>query len=144
MVFPIFPLRMNLQEITIEQLDISSTEIDSDFREPLQQKTYGPPIVLSGQVNMGSKEFEARERSRYYGDYPVSTPHLVFKREDLIGLGVTLQKGDRVIEIDAVPMNLLIDEVRFESPLSAGGPGGVPPARFILIYAMLRENLDVH
>lgn len=130
----LYPINMNLVDITIKQLDVVSTHVDSDFREPISRKVEGAPITLQGQVNFGSKSFrdDSDERS---GNNPITIGHVLFKKSTLDDLSVVIRKGDRVIAIASQATDLIIHEVRPESPLDGD---------FLLIYCELEEDKQKH
>ena len=129
-----FPVFMNLVPISIRQLDTVATHIDSDFREPISRKVQGAPVLLYGQVNLGSKTYEERETGRT-GDEIPTIGHLVFEKAVLDAASVILRKGDRVVGIASQATDLMIREVRPESPLNGD---------FLLIYCELEEDLEKH
>lgn len=115
------PLRMNPVRIVIEQLNLSTTVKDPDFREPVGQTYYLPRIELQGQVNLATKPKYFMSAPSRSGDMEPTRGRLVFRKQDLSDAGVTLKKGDRIVEVgpttSATPINCDIDEVRPESPL---------------------------
>jgi len=123
------PRRMATMRIVIAQLDIVKTVKDPDFREPVGAKHSETQIVLEGQVNLaGKKKFFVQAPSRT-GDTEPTKGHLVFRKKYLDDLGITLKKGDRVVEVGPesgpTTVDCDIDEVRPESPLRGD---------FLLIY----------
>lgn len=130
------PFRMNTMRIVIAQLDTVKTVKDPDFREPVGVKHTETQIVLEGQVNLADKAkffFQAPSRT---GDTEPTKGHLVFRKKYLDDLGVTLKKGDRIVEVGPesgpTPVDCNINEVRPESPLRGD---------FLLIY--VRFTWDV-
>ncbi len=128
----VFPILMNLVNIEISQLKILETFVDDDFREPISRKIRGSTILVKGQVNFGSKSFEERSITRT-GDMEPTDGHLVFRKIDLDGLGVTIRKGDRVTKIAGLPTTLIVREVRPESPLNGA---------FLLLYVVLEHDRE--
>lgn len=128
------PVRMNLVEVVVRKLSKDRTGWDPDFEEPLGPKDRTGEVVLRGQVNFGSAgaAFERRSRS-LTGDRAESDGRLVFRKTDLDAAGVTIEKGDQVVRIAGLPADMLVAEVRPESPL-----GGA----FLLFYAELEHNRE--
>jgi hypothetical protein len=111
------PAFLNLVEIDLEQLlPVAQQHVDSDFREPKTTKLRAVVRTLEGQVNYGSKKFLKLDPTRT-GDREDSFGWLVFEKAYLVDLGVTIQKGDRIIRIASQTVNHLVTEVRPESPL---------------------------
>lgn len=124
------PLRLNLIRVVIEQLNTTTTVEDPDFREAVGTKKYASQVVLEGQVNLASKPKYFMQAPSRTGDMEPTMGHLVFRKRDLDAAGVTLVKGDRVVEVGPVatptPIDSKLVEVRPESPLRGD---------FLLIYA---------
>lgn len=116
-----FPLRMNLMRIVIAQLNTDTTSKDADFREAVGKKKYSDPIELAGQVNLATKPKYFESAPSRTGDMEPTRGKLVFRKRDLVAAGVTLQKGDQIVEVgpedSPTAVNCDIDEVRPESPL---------------------------
>jgi len=130
----LYPISMNLVDITIKQLDVVNTHVDSDFREPISRKVEGASITLQGQINFGNKAFknDSDERS---GNNALTIGHVLFKKSVLDDQSIVLRKGDRVIAIASQATDLIIHEVRPESPLDGD---------FLLIYCELEEDKQKH
>ena len=74
------PLRMNLVDVVIKQLDVSSTYKDSDFREGRAVVRYSDPVTLRGQPNLGDVKFHMNVRDpSSTGDQDRTTGHIVFR-----------------------------------------------------------------
>lgn len=123
------PIRINPVRIKVKQFDATTTVEDSDFREPKSEKVFESVKELKGQVNFGGKTYSEVWRTRT-GDEGRTMGWCVFRTSDLEKWGVTLRKGDRIIEIAGEPMDLEIREVRFESPLRG---------KFLLVYAIFEH-----
>lgn len=125
-----FPYRMNLVDIELKQVNKPGTVIDVDFREPKGASKLQDVITLKGQVNFGGDKFFNRTERTFTGDAAPSDGHFVFRKKDLDDLSIILQKGDRVISVAGVPMELELDEIRFESSLRG---------KFLLVYAEFEQ-----
>lgn len=121
MALTVYPFRMNLVRIQIEQLNLTTTSKDPDFREAIGKKKYSAPIELEGQVNLATKPQYFISSPSRSGDTQDTRGKLVFKKSYLKEQSVTLRKGDHIIEVgpatDPTPIDCDIDEVRPESPL---------------------------
>lgn len=97
------PVRINRIKLKVRPLNVSSTTLDPDFREAKQNRLYGAPVEVIGQVVALERTFQL-ERTRT-GDALPSTVHFVFRfRElDLVAPGFLLKKGDRIVEVDGIP-----------------------------------------
>jgi hypothetical protein len=117
----IYPFRMNMVRIKIAQLNTTTTQKDPDFREAVGVKHYSTPIELEGQVNLATKPKYFMSAPSRTGDMEPTRGKLVFRKRDLTAAGVTLQKGDKIIEVgpvsDPTPIDCELVEVRPESPL---------------------------
>lgn len=128
------PIRFNPVPISIRQLDVAATHVDSDFNEPISRKVEGTVITVDGQINFGNKIFNELEQSRT-GDELTTVGHLLFRKCDLDNASLVLKKGDRVVAIASQATDLIIREVRPESPLNGD---------FLLIYCELEEDREKH
>jgi hypothetical protein len=112
---------MNPVRIKIEQLNLVTTEKDSDFREAVGTKKYRAAVELQGQVNLATKPKYFVSAPSRTGDMEPTRGKLVFRKRDLAAAGVTLRKGDRIVEVgpasSPTPIDCEIDEIRPESPL---------------------------
>lgn len=124
------PIRLNLVRVQIKQLSTTVTQKDPDFREPIGETHYGEPIELEAQVNLATRPKYFVSAPSRSGDMEPTRGRLVFRKKYLDDLGVTLKKGDRVIEVgpetNPTPINCDFVEIRPESPLRGD---------FLLIYA---------
>lgn len=116
-----YPFRMNLVRIVIEQLDTTATVKDSDFREAVGVRHHSTRVEVCGQVNLAARPKYFESMPSRSGDMEPTRGKLVFRKQDLVRDGVTLKKGDLIVEVGPVdtptPINCKIDEVRSESPL---------------------------
>ena len=126
------PLRMNLVDVVIKQLDVSSTYKDSDFREGRAVVRYSDPVTLRGQPNLGDVKFHMNVRDpSSTGDQDRTTGHIVFKLSYLNGLSITLKKGDVITSIAGVACHYPLRELRYESPWRGS---------FLLVYAVFEKR----
>ena len=126
------PTRMNLVDVVIKQIDFAKTHKDEDFREGRGVIRYQQPITLRAQVNYGDVKYHFKQRDpSFTGDQDKTAGHLVFKVTYLENLGITLNKGDFVVSVAGVPMNLVIRELRYESSLRG---------KFLLLYAVMETR----
>jgi len=106
--------------IIIDQLDTSRTVKDTDFREQVGGKIHTTRLTLSGQVNLAQKKMYFVATPSRTGDQQETKGHLVFIKKELDDAGVTLKKGDTIVEVgpeaNPTPINCDIDSVRPESP----------------------------
>ncbi len=112
---------MNKMRIVIRQLSKARTVEDPDFREAVGgDRQLATQVELEGQVNLASKPKFADLVASRTGDTQPTKSKLVFKKEDLVTAGVTLQKGDLIVEVgpaaSPTPIDCLITQVRPESP----------------------------
>jgi hypothetical protein len=115
------PFRMNLMRIVIEQLNTIATVKDADFREAVGVKHHSTLIEVEGQVNLATRPEYLDSAPSRSGDTEPTRGKLVFRKSDLDRDSITLQKGDRIVEVGpaASPTSIdcKIDTVRPESPL---------------------------
>lgn len=116
-----YPFRMNLVRIVIEQLNTTTTITDPDFREAVGVKHHATRIEVQGQVNLATRPRYFESTPSRSGDMENTRGKLVFRKQYLDDEGVTLRKGDRIVEVgpasSPTPIDCKIDEVRPESPL---------------------------
>ena len=128
------PAKMNLVDIVVRQLLHEETQWDPDFEEPVGDKQRTQELTLRGQPNLGENRAALERRtSSLTGDKAESRGHIVFRIADLEAAGVQLAKGDQVVGIAGQAVDLLITEVRPESPLRES---------FLLLYAELEQRQD--
>lgn len=124
------PIRMNPAYVTVRLLNRGvETATDPDFREPVSFRKYAPEVELTGQL-VGARGFFKLARTQT-GDSNPSTGQLVFRPDDLARVGVTLQKGDRIVKINGVDVDFNIIKV---SPLSPYR------GRFLLIHVEFEQQ----
>lgn len=108
------PVRINRIKVKVRQLNTMTTVRDPDFREAKENRFYGQPVELIGQL-VGAEPFFKLNRTAT-GDQVPSTGHALFRTTDLAALGITLKKGDRFVEFDGVPCDFNIIQVTKASP----------------------------
>lgn len=125
-----FPCKMNLIELTFLPLLIKETFIDEDFRQPIRTKRYGPPIIIEGQINFGSRQkkfFDKLAQSLAVswntpGDLNDTYGYCMFRKKELDKAGYIPKKGDLFVGyenfVKEEGIELLVEEVRPESPLN--------------------------
>lgn len=81
--------------VTLEQLDTTNTRYDPITREPIP----GAARTIRNLVAQ-IKWFTERElRGNDAGPQPESKGYLLFRRDDLINAGITIQDGDKVVKL---------------------------------------------
>ena len=126
------PSRMNLLDITIVPRSTANTIIDDDFDEPIAKIVDGTTLNLRGQIK---NERDDRLKLSRTGDTGDSTGRLVFKKQYLDDLVVTLAKGDRITSVGGVTFDAEIIEIRPKAPLN-----GV----FLFYEVHFQERMDTH
>ena len=114
------PLRMSMMRVVIDQLSATATVIDDDFRESKGPKDRPTRIEIEGQVNLYSnKRYNPTDRTRT-GDRDSSRGRIYFRMSDLTRAGITLSKGDMLVEVGPsttpTQLNCPLIQVRPESP----------------------------
>jgi len=114
------PLRMSMMRVIVNQLSTEDTVVDPDFREQKGPKVRSTRLELQGQVNLYSnKRYNPTDRTRT-GDRESSRGRIYFRVADLQKDGVTLSKGDVVVEVgpkdSPTALNCPLIQVRPESP----------------------------
>lgn len=91
--------------VIVQQKDDSSTFVDDDFREPVQQSARLVDVTVPGQI----KWFNEDELQVNHGGVEVEADgYVLFRRVDLAALGVTLNLNDRFIKLANVETDLYI------------------------------------
>jgi hypothetical protein len=130
---------MNLVDIVILQNRRSEEVVDPDLNEPAGPRKYATPcdgqLSLKGQVNFGGKSFKDLTPT-IAGDTAVIRGHCVFRLTYLEEKGVTLTKGDLIINIAGKDMEpaCRITQVRHQNPLNG---------QFLLVFAEFEQNVHV-
>jgi len=105
--------------IIIQQIDISSTFHDEDFREPIQQSVRKANTTVNGQVKWGIDDSLAMSRG---GVSEESAGYVLFRYADLTAASVTLRQNDRFIKIGNVLTDVYILRLQPQGHYpSAGG-----------------------
>ena len=132
-----FPRKINRMRIIIDQLSLSRTVKDSDFREQVGKKFRTTRITVEGQVNLAKKKQYFASTPSRTGDIEDTMGHLVFIKKELDTAGITLRKGDKIVEVgpatNPTPIGSVIEEVRPESPLNGD---------FLLIYVDFKWDVE--
>jgi hypothetical protein len=91
----LIPRLIHPVDVLVDQVDIATTTIDTDFREPVNPggATFRPSVRLRAQNTWGAKDEFRRSMG---GDEFQADGHLTFLRADLDAAGVQLHKGDRI------------------------------------------------
>lgn len=114
MPLPRLPLRINKCYFVVRLYKRGTlTPRDDDFREPLSNRVYTEDKCLEGQL-VGYRQFFKLLRTQT-GDSDTITGAAVFRPQELIKKGVSLQKGDRIVRINEVDCDCNIVKV---SPLA--------------------------
>ncbi len=118
--------------IQIRQMVRTSTPVDEDYQEPVQQASLGPVVTAPGQVKWTMDE---RLRASLTGAEAESEGYILFRRVDLRARGVAeLQQNDRIIAVgvgaNARPVDLYITGVRFEGHYPDQGGASLVKAFF--------------
>jgi len=108
------PMRMNLGPIVIEPYNVSATNMDPDFHEPIDGLRRDAPVTVYGQVNYYSTE---AQRPAAPGDAASSAGRLIFRKSDLTRAGYTPKKGDKITSIWNRAVQYWIVESRPEAHL---------------------------
>jgi hypothetical protein len=130
---------MTMMRVVIEQLSESATVVDDDFRESKGPKQRPNRIEIQGQVNLWSnKRYKPTDRTRT-GDRESSRGRIYFRMSDLTSWGVTLKKGDKLIEVGPASapteLNCPLIQVRPESPRNG---------QFLLMVAEFEFDREEH
>jgi hypothetical protein len=127
-----YPIKMNTVNVIIKQLIRDTEMLDEDWREMKGSYRYEEPITLKAQVNFGDGGAKFEELSySMTGDQENTSGHLVFSVKYLTDNGITLRKGDVVTSIAGISTELVINQLRYESPLRGG---------FLLLYVNLYKR----
>src|SRR3972149_424485 len=91
------PVRINRCIFKYRNLLVAVTVQDQDFREAKQNRAYGDPFEVIGNL-VGMEEALKLGRTTT-GDQLPTAIHAVFRMSDLERQGVMIRKGDRLIEL---------------------------------------------
>jgi len=94
--------------VFIQQIERErTTRMDDNLREPVGAVERNPIILnLRGQIKWGSQD---RPNPTTTGTEELSDGYILFKGSDLRKLHVTLNRGDRVVQIGVTPNIQLVD-----------------------------------
>jgi hypothetical protein len=79
--------------VVIERLSRETTEMDPEYREPIQGPEFLPAVTVPGQVRWGTGQGLITER---LGPSLYSDGNVVFLTADLRAAGVALKVGDKL------------------------------------------------
>ena len=106
---------IHLSEIKIEILDRTSTNYDDVYKRPKGPLPVASTVTLWGQRQMArQQDRDPREQ----GDAPKTDGYVYF--ENPLPTGVTLTKGDRIVEVDGRVFLADVVEVRDETVYGDG------------------------
>ena len=112
------PCRMNDTKVVFELFGRANiTTVDSDYREVKGNRKF-QRVELIGQL-VGARSWFRLDR-RQTGDTEPSSGALVFRPSVLAKAGVTLQKGDRIVEMAKVTVDFNVIKVAPMAPLRGG------------------------
>jgi len=102
--------------VQIKQLLRTTTPVDPDYEEPIQQASLGPAVSVPGQVKWTMDE---RLRTSLTGAEVESQGYILFRRADLRAKGVAeLKQNDRIVAVGVGANERLVDlyitGIRFE------------------------------
>jgi hypothetical protein len=124
-----FPIRWNPVDVVFEAQDDGTTVVDDDYRVPLGERERGAQFTLDGQPALKRRSLEQVLRTRAGDDessrLKIVIPTKVFKaavptRWDATNKEPTIVKGYKVVSIAGRPCDLVVVEVRPQSPLRGG------------------------
>ncbi len=87
--------------------------LNSRAREPVQRAKFKPAVEVLAQIKFDTQGRQSWKRMAIssMGDAELSSLYFVIKKMDLARLCLTLEKGDRVSEVDGEAVKLYITEV---------------------------------
>ena len=91
--------------IRIQQLDLTETYQDDDYREPIQQALYEETKIVNGQVIFGSDE---ELNVKLGGVAAGASGYVLFRYYDLNKKGIELKLNDRFIKIGNITIDAYI------------------------------------
>jgi len=106
--------------ITIQQIDITETLFDEDYREPIQQSKRKTNIIVDGQIKWGMDDDLKMSRG---GAQEKSDGYVLFRYVDLESASIVLRQNDRFIKLGTLEVDVYIIKLK---PMGhyqdAGGP----------------------
>jgi hypothetical protein len=120
----------------VKKLSQTETVLDEDFRETRQNRVYQAEFEVIGQV-VGLEPMFALQRTAT-GDMVPNEIHFVFRTKDMDEQGVVFEKGDRIVQIEEIRVDLNIIQVTRASPF--GGNREKAFARPILIHVTAEQQ----
>ena len=127
------PLRMNTVRVKIQLVRMDHTPVDSVYKEVVgKENTRLLTIQAQNKMSIQSHLNPSME-----GDITVSAGRLVFRRKDLDKHNIKIRKGDKIVEIDQVPVEFDVLEVQYNSAL-----GGSNLLIFV-IYGTAKERKSI-
>jgi hypothetical protein len=114
------PNLINPVPIEIEQLDISTTIYDDDFREPIAQASRTTKVTIKGQVKWETKDGLRVMRG---GVEEIAAGYVLFRLIDLAANNITLRQNDRFTKLGTEITDIYIIALRPEGHYAdIGGP----------------------
>lgn len=142
------PIRMNTVPVKIlirradgrmDSSNIPIVVIDEDFWEPIGSKIYGSaggedvPVTTEAQVVWGLLDIRNRTET---GDAAESRGRLTFRKTTYDSLDATIKKGDIIVDIAGVQVDLKVTEVRPSGHLFGG------PLLMMVFFEQNRERIE--
>lgn len=124
--------------VVIEQIREEETVIDPDFGTPVGNIQRTEQFEIQAQINFLRKKNRILTPTKS-GDEEKTKGRMLVAKKDLDKSGITLKKGDKIIEAgpegNALQIDGFIREIRGESPLRG---------QFLFIVAVFEEDRDKH
>lgn len=83
-------------DVELEQLSRSTTVVDDEFREPIQQGDRSTRVTLQAQPKWG---FDDKNIPTKLGSDSEADGYFLFRTDQLATAGVTIQQGDRFVSV---------------------------------------------
>lgn len=95
--------------ITIEKVEIDTTIVDDDFREPIQHADREAAVIVDGQVKWGvSDELKMGE----VGVEDLADGYVLFRYIDLEAQSIVLEKNDRFTKLGKLDTEVYVVKLR--------------------------------
>ena len=99
--------------VFIEQKDTDTTVYDDTLREPVKQVERLRKVCLHGQVSWAKTSDIGFFEGGQGGPINDATGYIVFHRDEIVEKCLTLQKGDRIVEVAGAATNVYLERVTY-------------------------------
>lgn len=94
--------------VVVQREDKTSTFVDDDFREPVQQAARKTEFTIKGQLLWN---YDNKINPQFGGSREDSDGYVLFRYVDLEAIGEEIKRGDRFVKLGKIDTDVYVTEV---------------------------------